>query len=136
VPIGAPAAGHKGYGLTMVMELLAGVLTGASFPWEHREARLAGRSDPNPNLGHFFMAIDPEMFMTMAEFKARVDDMIDAAKSAKLADGANEILVPGEMEMRARERNLREGVPLLPSTYRALLDYAQQAGLETNLVAV
>ena len=44
--------------------------------------------------------------------------------------------MPGEMEMRARVKNLRGGIPLLPSTYRALLDYRQQAGLETELVTV
>ena len=134
--LGVPIAGHKGYGLTMVMELLAGVLTGAGFPWDHREERLAGRSDPEPNLGHFFMAIDPEMFMPMGEFTARMDTMIDQAKASERAEGVDEILVPGEFEMRARERNLREGVPLLPSTHKALLDYARQAGLETRLVEV
>jgi LDH2 family malate/lactate/ureidoglycolate dehydrogenase len=62
--------------------------------------------------------------------------MIEACKGGALADGVAEILVPGETEMRARERNLREGVPLLPSTYRGLLDYAEKAGLETRLEEV
>ena len=134
--LGVPIAGHKGYGLTMVMELLAGVLTGAGFPWDHRDERLAGRNDPAPNFGHFFMAIDPEMFMPMNEFTARVDTMIDQAKASERAEGVDEILVPGEMEMRARERTLREGVPLLPSTHKALLGYAREVGLETQLVEV
>jgi LDH2 family malate/lactate/ureidoglycolate dehydrogenase len=97
---------------------------------------LAGRSEPEPNLGHFFMAIDPELFMARDEFLARVDLMIDQAKGSERAEGVDEIFVPGEMEMRARERNLREGVPLLPSTYKMLLDYAQEAGMETTLVPV
>jgi LDH2 family malate/lactate/ureidoglycolate dehydrogenase len=134
--LGVPIAGHKGYGLTMVMEVLAGVLTGASFPWEQREERLAGRSKPEPNLGHFFMAIDPRRFMPFEDFTARVDRMIEAAKASERAEGVDEILVPGELELRARERNLRDGVPLLPSTYRALLRYKEEAGLRTALVAV
>jgi LDH2 family malate/lactate/ureidoglycolate dehydrogenase len=134
--LGVPIAQYKGYGLTMVMELLAGVLTGAAFPWDQREARLAGRSEPEPNLGHFFMAIDPELFMSKDEFLARVDLMIDEAKGSERAEGVEEIFVPGEMEMRARERNLREGVPLLPSTYKGLLDYAQEVGMEATLVEV
>ena len=51
-------------------------------------------------------------------------------------DGVEEILVPGESELRSRERNLREGIPLLPSTYRTLEEYRQRAGLETALVPV
>ena len=130
--LGVPIAEHKGYGLTMVMETLAGVLTGASFPWEHREDR-ASRRQYAPNLGHFFLAIDPRLFMPFDEFTARVDGMIEAAKTGQRAEGVAEILVPGESEMRARERHLREGVPLLPSTYRSLLEYRDKAGLETQL---
>jgi LDH2 family malate/lactate/ureidoglycolate dehydrogenase len=133
--LGVPIAEHKGYGLTMVMETLAGVLTGADFPWQHRDDR-AARSTYEPNLGHFFLAINPELFMTRAEFEGRVAAMVEAAKSSETAEGVAEILVPGEMEMVARERNLREGVPLLPSTYRGLLEYRQEAGLETELELV
>lgn len=133
--LGVPIAEHKGYGLTMVMETLAGILTGADFPWQHRDDR-AARSTYEPNLGHFFLAINPELFMSRAEFAARVDTMIEAAKSGETAEGVSEVLVPGEMEMVARERNLREGVPLLPSTYRGLLEYRQEAGLETALELV
>jgi LDH2 family malate/lactate/ureidoglycolate dehydrogenase len=133
--LGVPIAGHKGYGLTIVMETLAGVLTGADFPWQHRDDR-AARSTYEPNLGHFFMVIDPELFLPRTEFLSRVDAMIEASKRSEKAEGVEEILVPGEMEMCAREQNLRDGVPLLPSTYRALLDYRQQAGLESELVLV
>lgn len=134
--LGVPIAGHKGYGLSMVMELLAGVLTGADFPWQHRDDR-ASKHTYEPNLGHFFMAINPELFMTRAEFLDRVDQMIDAAKSSETAEGVSEILVPGETEMRARARNLaRGGVPLLPSTYKGLLDYKQKVNLKTELVTL
>jgi LDH2 family malate/lactate/ureidoglycolate dehydrogenase len=134
-PIGAPGAGYKGTGLTMVMETLAGVLSGASAPWEHRDDRRE-RRDYAPDLGHFFMAIDPGLFMPLEAFTARVDAMIAATKGGERMEGVEEILVPGEAELRARERNLAEGVPLLPSTYRTLQEYRQQAGLEAELVPV
>jgi LDH2 family malate/lactate/ureidoglycolate dehydrogenase len=76
------------------------------------------------------------MFMPVAEFKARVDRMIDDVKKSELAEGVAEVLLPGEPEMRARERNLREGIPLLPSTLKRLLDYKKDAGLKTDLVEV
>ena len=134
-PIGAPAVGYKGTGLSMIMEVLAGALSGASFPWQHRDDRRS-RREYEPDLGHFFMAIDPALFMPLETFTARVDAMIEATKAGERMEGVEEILVPGEMEMRAREMHLREGVPLLPSTLRSLVEYRRQAGLETELVTV
>ena len=133
--LGVPIGGHKGYGLTLVMEVLAGVLTGSGFGWDHR--REHGRQNAQPaDIGHFFMAIDPELFMPPAEFTTRVDRMIEQTKAGERAENVEEILVPGETEMRARERNLQEGVPLLPSTYHALRKYAQKNRLDVELAVV
>lgn len=133
--LGVPIGGHKGYGLTLVMEVLAGVLTGAGFCWDHRREPTRQSGAP-PDFGHFFMAIEPELFMPVAEFTARVDRMIEQAKGGERAENVEEILVPGETEMRARTCNLREGVPLLASTYRALRKYREGTGLNTELVVV
>jgi LDH2 family malate/lactate/ureidoglycolate dehydrogenase len=133
--LGVPIGGHKGYGLTFVMEVLAGVLTGAGFGWDNRRDHGPHMVKP-ANFGHFFMAIDPETFMPSQEFTARVDRLIEQAKSGERAAGVDEILVPGELELRARERSLREGVPLRYSTYHALRKYARKAGLETELEIV
>jgi LDH2 family malate/lactate/ureidoglycolate dehydrogenase len=131
--LGVPIGGHKGYGLALVMETLAGVLTGAGFCRDHHPERMRP-SGELPDVGHFFMAIDPELFMPIAEFKARVDRMIQQAKAAERAENVEEILVPGEAEMRSRVQNLQDGVPLLPSAYRSLQKYRHEAGLQTELV--
>ena len=133
--LGVPIGGHKGYGLTLVMEVLAGVLTGAGFGWDHRRDRTRQNPHP-PDFGHFFMAIDPELFMPTAEFTTRVDHMIEQTKSGERAENVEEILIPGEKEMRARQRNLQEGVPLRLSTYQALRKYAQKTGLNAELAVV
>jgi amino acid adenylation domain-containing protein len=133
--LGMPIGGHKGYGLTLIMEVLAGVLTGAGFGWDNRREHNRQMVKP-ANFGHFFMAIDPELFMTSADFTARVDRLIGMTKSGEKADGAEEIFVPGEAELRARERSLKEGVPLRPSTYEALRKYGLKAGLGTELVVL
>jgi len=133
--MGVPIAQHKGYGLTLVMETLAGILSGAKFCLDHnRETFRSGAEEHD--LGHFFLAINPELFMPIAEFKDRVDRMIDDVKKSELAEGFSEILLPGEPEMRSRLRNLVEGIPLLPSTLKRLLDYKKEAGLKTELVEV
>ncbi len=133
--LGVPIGGHKGYGLTLVMEVLAGVLTGAGFGWDHRREHARQKMQP-PDIGHFFMAIDPELFMPIAEFTTRVDHMIEQTKAGERAENVEEILIPGETEMRARDGNLREGVPLLPSTYHALQKYAQKTALDTELAVI
>jgi LDH2 family malate/lactate/ureidoglycolate dehydrogenase len=133
--LGVPIAGHKGYGLTLIMETLAGILTGAGFCWEHRRTP-GGQGGAGPDFGHFFLVINPELFQPLGEFLARVDRMIEQTKGGKRVEEGVEILVPGEMELRARTRNLEEGVPLLPSTYRALLKYREAAGLQTQLAIV
>jgi amino acid adenylation domain-containing protein len=134
--LGVPIGGHKGYGLALVMEALAGVLPGASFGRDHRRERMRDHAELR-DLGHFFLAIDPELFSPAAEFTGRVDRMIEQAKSAERIEGVDEILVPGEAEMRARERNLATGAaPLRPVTYQALVKYGASAGLRTELVVV
>jgi LDH2 family malate/lactate/ureidoglycolate dehydrogenase len=133
--LGVPIGAHKGYGLTLIMEVLAGVLTGAGFGWDHCRERT--QQDAKPcNFGHFFMAIDPELFMPKGEFTTRVDRMIEQTKMGERAEDVEEILIPGERELRARERNLRTSVPLASSTYHALRKYAQEAGLHTELTIV
>jgi LDH2 family malate/lactate/ureidoglycolate dehydrogenase len=133
--LGVPIGGHKGYGLTFIMEVLAGVMTGASFGWDNRREHGPTISKP-ADFGHFFLAIDPELFLPTLEFTARVDQLIDQAKTGERARGVEEILVPGERELRAREQSLRDGVPLRRSTYQALRKYARAAGLESELTVV
>ena len=60
--LGVPIGGHKGYGLALVLEVLAGVLSGAGFAADHRPEKLHLSSDA-PDYGHLFIAIDPERFM-------------------------------------------------------------------------
>ena len=134
--LGMPIGGHKGYGLALVLEVLAGVLSGAGFSADHSRDKLHG-SSRGPDYGHLFIAIDPERFMPASEFTARVDRMIEQTKSGEHAENVDEILIPGEMELRARAQSLKEGVRLRPSTYRALVTYGRQMGLgaELNLVS-
>ena len=133
--LAAPIGGHKGYGLALIFEVLAGALTGAGFCRDHDRELMHNSSQPR-DLGHFLMVIDPALFGPPAEFMARVDSLIEQTKSAERAENVEEILIPGEAELRARERNIREGVPLQPLAYRALRKYGEDARLESDLVVV
>ncbi|MFC7738385.1 Ldh family oxidoreductase [Roseomonas sp. GCM10028921] len=102
-------ASHKGYGLAMMVHILGGTLSGASFsPLRVRTQR---PEDPD-NLGHFFMAIDPDAFREEGEFESDLDDALDVLRAASPADPALPVLVPGDPEAAAREARLREGIPV------------------------
>ena len=102
-----PFAGHKGYGLAFMLEILAGVLTGAAFgPQIHSlydVRQFAG-------LGHFLMAMNIGYFMDPEMFFQRLERWIEMVKFSEPAAGSEEILIPGELEHRNRKRNLEEGL--------------------------
>jgi len=129
--LGIPIGGHKGYGLAFVIETLAGALTGAGYCRDHAgdKARRHGGSD----IGHFFIVIAPSLFMPQPQFEDRVLDIVWQAKHSELAAGVEEIFVPGEIEQRERQANLRNGVPLQASVVNRLLTYAARHGIVAPL---
>ena len=132
--LGVPIAEHKGYGLALLMEVLAGVLVGSKFGIDHEFRDGSGRA--LDDLGHFFMAIDPSIFMPIEQFKDRVEEMIRQIKSSKLAVGSSGVMVPGEPEWQARERNLAAGtVPLLEATYRTIAAHIDERGSQDEVAA-
>lgn len=105
-----PLGGPKGYGIAMFIDLLAGVLTGAGFgPHVHNMYEDWVRPQ---NVGHLFIALNIDHWMPQSDFRARMDEYIDALKAEPTAPGADEILVPGELEHRMAERRRRQGIPL------------------------
>lgn len=122
-----PIGEYKGYALTIVFEVLAAVLMGANFGRQvvrHESPKLVR------NVGHFFQAINIAAFMPVAEFKARVDNLIHQMKSSKLAPGYERIYLPGEPEHEKRARYLKEGIPMLSSVITDLIALAAELGIE------
>ena len=79
--------GFKGSALAMMVEALAGPLTGASF---------SGQQDSRTNWGHLLFAIDPELLGGRAEFQAKLERLKANIKGAARLAGVDEIPVPGE----------------------------------------
>ena len=97
------AGSHKGYGLAVMVHILAGCLSGASFsPLRNRTQK---PSDPH-NIGHFFLAIDPRAFRGEGEFEDDLDQVIDVLRGAKRADPDQPVLIPGDPEMATRADRL------------------------------
>ncbi len=94
LPLGSPTAGHKGFGLAMLMDVLAGALSGARFGVELQ--RLA-EDDPRAiGLGHFLLAIDPAWFGDPGEFRRKIDRMIRDVRATPTQPGVARVYAPGE----------------------------------------
>lgn len=126
-----PLGGAKGYGISVIIDILCGVLTGALFGC-HINSLYENFSEPQ-NLGHFFGAIDVEAFMPSEEFKRRIDQVIREIKASRRAYGVEEIFLPGEIEFRAEEDQRRHGVKLSRVVYEELLALGRSLGIEEDL---
>jgi LDH2 family malate/lactate/ureidoglycolate dehydrogenase len=101
-----PMAGHKGYAITFLMDVLSGALTGSGVGTEvHGPYEPEARS----RAGHLFLAIDPSALGDEADYEARVQRLIDEVKSVPVAQGFDEVFYPGELEDRAEAANLAAG---------------------------
>jgi LDH2 family malate/lactate/ureidoglycolate dehydrogenase len=125
-----PMAGHKGYAISMMVDVLSGVLTGSGFL---SAVHPASETDAKSNCGHLVVAIDIEAFQPLAEFNARMEAYIAELKSVPLAKGFDEVFYPGEREARDDARNRRDGLQLPQDTLAGLARIARETGLEALL---
>ena len=103
--------GHKGFGIGLLVEIMAGVLADSSFgTTEHSESELTGWD--RLAKGASFVVLDVSRFLPLDAFRAHVDTLIDDVHASELAPGIGRILVPGEIEAERRVERLARGVPL------------------------
>ncbi len=105
-----PFGGPKGSALAIWMEIMAGVMTGAAFAGDMKD--LYGDFSGPQKIGHMFLAIRADLFMSLDQFKQRMDTMIDRFKQFPSAQGVDEIFMPGEPEEKAEENRLETGIPV------------------------
>ncbi|HTE18676.1 MAG TPA: Ldh family oxidoreductase, partial [Armatimonadota bacterium] len=116
-----PMAGYKGYGLSLVIDLLCGVLTGANYG-AHFGGHLAEYNKPH-NVGSLFAAVSVDSFMDVDDFKHRVDGALREIKDSPRAAATDRIYAPGEIEHETRAQRAVRGIPLPPevvTTFQAL----------------
>jgi len=122
-----PFGGPKGSALAIWMEIMGGVLTGAAFAGEMKSL-YEDFSGPQ-RIGHVFMAIRPDLFMPMDDFKQRMDTMIERLKDSDPAEGRDEVLMPGEPEARREAERKRTGIPVTAEVLASLQTEAEAVAL-------
>ena len=121
-PLGGTAenASYKGYGLAAMVNILSSCLAGAMPITD--PARPA--SPRGPEIGHFFLALDPGLFREPAAFRAEVAGFCDVLRATRPLDPAVPVLVAGDPERAAAERRAREGIPIPPGLAARLKEIA------------
>jgi uncharacterized oxidoreductase len=121
-----PFGGHKGYGLGMIAEMLAGALAGG------------GCSRPGvERLSNGLLAVimDPRLFGDVRAMAAEMQRFVEYVKSARRADPGIEILMPGELEERTKAARLAEGIPLDETTWGQIVETAESLGVAVPALA-
>lgn len=123
-----PFGGPKGYALSLMIDIMAGALTGAGFG--PRINSLYDNFDEPQDVGAFFQLIDIGQFTDSATFKARVDRMIEEIKSSRRAEGTEELFLPGEIEYRTEQERKASGIPVGAETVAELREVGRSCGVD------
>jgi len=127
-----PVGAHKGYGISVIIEVLASLLSGGVFGKDHGD-QYGDLKNPN-KVNIFFEAINIAAFRPLEEFKKSVDDFIDYLHSSPTAEGVKQVIYPGEIEAHHREKALKDGIELNENLIAELEDIASKIGLDDDSV--
>jgi LDH2 family malate/lactate/ureidoglycolate dehydrogenase len=122
-----PIGGYKGYGLSLIVGLLAGTLNGAAMgsqviDFNHDDTSVT-------NTGQAIVAIDLSAFGEVAAFKARVDQLVRELRNSERMPGVDRIWLPGEQSHERRILNERDGIALPPALLAQLDKVAGELGI-------
>ncbi|MCP3690632.1 MAG: Ldh family oxidoreductase, partial [Planctomycetaceae bacterium] len=118
-------AGHKGYGLALVTEMLAGALTGGGCSNVKNKDRLAN--------GMLSIYIDPEKFAEDQPYHDEINRYVDYVKSSQTITPDGTIYMPGEIEAATRADRAANGIDVADTTWQQIYDTAQSLGVSEGL---
>ena len=125
LPLGGEQ-GYKGFGLSVVVEVLCGLLTGLGF---------GVYPDGRHNDGCFLAVFNVSHFRDPGEFSSEVDDFVEYLKGSPPAAGSSGVLYPGELEERSLAQREQDGVEIEPATWTALRVLLDELDLQVDGVA-
>ena len=119
---------HKGYALALLAAVLGGVATGAEALEEDKPAP----DNPWGHGGLLILCLDPSAFVDSETYGEAVDRFFHRVKSVPPATGFEEVLIPGEPELREREQRQRTGIPVPTETWNEILATARHLGVDIS----
>jgi LDH2 family malate/lactate/ureidoglycolate dehydrogenase len=122
-----PIGGPKGSALAMLMDVMGGVISGSAFGGDVRN-HFEDYEAPQ-NVGHFIMAMKPDLFVSRDEYLSRMDALVQRVHACPTAEGFDEVIMPGERERRLEARHRRTGVPFHAKEVALMQEAAAKAGL-------
>jgi LDH2 family malate/lactate/ureidoglycolate dehydrogenase len=122
-----PMGGPKGSALAIMMDVFSGVLSGSAFA-----GHVTNPYDPSKpaDVGHFLVAIKPDLFIDLEQFKARMDYLYQRVVSCERAAGVARIYFPGEIEQITQEERSRNGIPYTEAEIASLNEEARRVDAE------
>lgn len=124
VPVGGSTTdtgGHKGYGLSTMVQILSASLSNAALP--------GGARADGENIGSFFLALEPELFNPGGRAPAYVSDLVDYLHGIPPVDPEHPVLVAGDPEVRSRAERSRDGVPMPESLRESIRGVCARNGV-------
>lgn len=122
-----PIGGPKGYGLALMIGLLAGTLNGAAFGRDVIDYTVDSKTPSNT--GQAILAADIAAFSDAQAFKTKVDEVWDVMKSSPTLPGVDEVRLPGERSEQIYRERIAHGVPLSENQRKILDELADRLGL-------
>lgn len=126
-----PVGGHKGYGLSLMVEILCSTLTG--MPFGPHISKMFVDLEKKRHLGHFVSAMSIEAFGEVRAFKERMRLMIDELRAEPALDPAKPVMVAGDPEKKAFAIRSREGIPVTEQELAQFQALNQKYGLKVAL---
>ena len=120
-----PMGGPKGSGLSIMMDVFSGVFSGAAFA-----GNVTNPYDPSKpaDVGHFLLVIKPDLFMTLGEFRERMEYLYRRVVECEKMGGVDRIYFPGEIEQLTEDRRRQTGIPFVEAEVEALNEEADKVG--------
>jgi LDH2 family malate/lactate/ureidoglycolate dehydrogenase len=121
-----PFGGPKGSAISFIIDILCGVMTGASFAYHLNTLEDLSSIQ---NVGHMVAAVRTDLFLPASEFGARMDEILGMLRACPPAPGVERVLLPGEIEAQEEARNLKLGVPMVPEVVQQLVKLGAEVGV-------
>jgi uncharacterized oxidoreductase len=127
LPLGGPLLGHKGFGLSVMLDVFCGILSGSG----------VARDDlPRGANGVWLLLLDIERFLPRTEYDRWIERYIAHIKCCRRLPGVEEILLPGEIEQRRQAQRSASGVSIPDETWRQITELAARLGVDLSSIPI